>query len=321
MEARVRAISPLNQILHKREFRKRNRSRALFVTSFLIIPIINFIVFYIYVNIDSFVMAFQKFDPVTTEEVFTTENFSRIWQMLVTGDAKSALIKESLLNTLLFFGVNTIIIMPITIFFCYFLYKKVSGYRFFRAVMYMPCIIASSALVALYKISLGTGGLYEAVIKLFGGKYMYPFATDATYSQAMSFIMIYNVVFGIGANIIVISGAMNAIDKEILEAAQIDGCNWFDEFFRIVLPAIWPTLSTIIILTVASFLGSSGPILAFDQGSHQTHTLSFYIFALVSGMANETHGEYLASAIGLCMTVISFPLALVVKRVVYGKEK
>lgn len=321
MEERVRAISPLNKILRRRENKKRNRSRAIFVISFLIIPIINFIIFYIYVNIDSFVMAFQKFDPVTTSEVFTLDNFTRIWQMLVAEDPSSALIKESLLNTLLFFGVNTLIVMPLTIFLCYFLYKKVSGYRFYRAVIYMPCIIASSALVALYKISLGNGGLYESLVKLFGGTYTYPFAMNATYSQAMSFIMIYNVVFGIGGNIIVVSGAMNAIDKEIIEASQIDGCNWFDEFTRIVIPAIWPTLSTIIILTVASFLGSTGPILAFDQGSHQTHTLSFYIFALVSGMANEVHGEYLASAIGLCMTVISFPLALLVKRFVYGKEK
>lgn len=321
MVEKTRAISPLNKILLRRENKKKNRSRFLFVASFLVLPIINFIIFYIYVNLDSFVMAFQTYDTTTMSEVFTINNFTRIWEMLVSSNAQNALIKEALLNTLLFFGVNTLIVMPLTLFLCYFLYKKVSGYRFYRAVIYMPCIIASSALVALYKISLGNGGLYEFFVNLFGGTYTYPFALDASYGTAMTFIMIYNVVFGIGGNIIVISGAMNAIDKEVLEASQIDGCNWLDEFIRIILPSIWPTLSTIIILSVASFLGSTGPILAFDQGSHQTHTLSFYIFALVSGMANETHGEYLASAIGLCMTVISFPLALIVKRVVYGKEK
>ncbi len=322
MDTKIRTIDQFGN-LKKPNKKKTHRSRVIFVASFLALPIINFIIFYIYVNLDSFVMAFQTSTLVdgVVKEVFTFENFKTIWEQFTTNSIENALMRESLLNTMLFFTVNMFIVMPLTIFLCYFLYKRIYGYRFFRAILYLPCIIASSALVALYKISLGNGGLYEAVLKLLGVSYQYPFATSATYKEAMSFIMIYNILFGIGGNIIVVSGAMNSIDREIIEAAKIDGCNWFDEFVRIVIPSIWPTLSTILILSVAGFLGSSGPILAFDQGVHQTHTLSFYIFALVSGISGVSHGEYLASAIGLCMTVVSFPLAMIVKRIVYGKEK
>ena len=49
-------------------------------------------------------------------------------------------------------------------------------------------------------------------------------------------------------------------------------------------------------------------------------SLAFYNFALVSGKGAKTD-YYLASAIGLCMTAISFPLAMIVKKVLYGKEK
>ena len=106
----------------------------------------------------------------------------------------------------------------------------------------------------------------------------------------------------------------------MLEAGQIDGCNWIQEFFYIILPSIWPTISTILILSAAGFLGASGPILPFTEGRYGTMTLAFYNFALVSGTGAKTD-YYLASAIGLCMTAISFPLAMIVKRVVYGKDK
>ena len=116
-------------------------------------------------------------------------------------------------------------------------------------------------------------------------------------------------------------GAMSRVPIEVLESAKLEGCGPFREIVSIIAPLIWPTISTILILSAAGFLGASGPILPFTQGEYGTMTLAYYTFALVSGTSGSTeNGYYLASAIGLCMTAISFPLAMVVKKVVYGKE-
>ena len=313
-----RAVRPLYSA-KKFYFRhKKSIDKNFFVFSFLALPIALFIIFYIYVNIESFFMAFKQIGTLedgSVGEYWTLDNFKNIWTILSTSNGNLGILSEAILNTLLFNVVNILLILPTTTLICYFITRKILGYRFFRAVYYLPCVITSSALVLLFKIALNDGGPLDVLFGKYG--YVYPLTEEP---KAIITILIYSFLFGLGGNIIVIGGAMRSVNNEMLEAGQIDGCNWIQEFFYIILPSIWPTISTILILSAAGFLGASGPILPFTEGRYGTMTLAFYNFALVSGTGAKTD-YYLASAIGLCMTAISFPLAMIVKRVVYGKDK
>ena len=302
---------------------KKSIDRKFFIFYFLALPIVLFCIFYIYVNIDSFTMAFKQDglnEAGVLVEHWTFDNFKNVWGILTADTGGVGILTEAIINTMLFNAVNIGLILPVTTLICYFISKKIFGYRFFRAIFYLPCIIASSALVILFKTALHDGG---PLMVLFGEYGIFPSGYTYPLSQAPSAIitiLAYNFLFGLGGNIIVLGGAMRSVDPQMLEAGQIDGCNWVSEFFYIILPSIWPTISTILILSVAGFLGATGPILPFTEGANGTMTLSFYIFALVSGKGAKTD-YYLASAIGLCMTIISFPLAMLVKRLLYGKEK
>ena len=60
------------------------------------------------------------------------------------------------------------------------------------------------------------------------------------------------------------SNAMNEIPDELFESAQIDGLNnMFLELWYIILPMIFPTLSTTLVLGYAGILTQMGPILEF----------------------------------------------------------
>ena len=296
---------------------KTKLQRWLFIGTFLALPVINFCIFYIYVNFDSFLMAFQR--PVLGQGFGATEwsfeNFKTIWRLLSISEGGA--LWGAFINTVLFFLAGMLIGLPLSVLMSYFIYKKIKGYKLFRFVTYLPNIITSSALVILFKNAIGPGGPLNALVTKMGGEYVDPITVNET---AIWMTIFYSVSFGFGTNLIVLNGAMNGIDKETLEAAEIDGCNWFKELIYIVIPGIWPTVSTIIILATAGFLGSTGPILAFTKGTNNTMTLSFYIYQLVSGAGTGKQDVYLASAIGVIMTVISFPLALLVKKFVYGKE-
>lgn len=314
---RIRAGGPFYAAKKFYTKNKKSFDRKFFVFSFLALPIFLFLIFYVYVNIDSFTMAFKREATLadgTLGEVWTFENFRMIKDSLThTGGVLS----EALINTLLFNVVNIFLTLPVTTLMCYFIARRITGYKFFRAIIYLPCIISSSALVVLFKMALDNGGPLDVLFRNMG--YVKPLSREP---NAIITILAYNFLFGLGGNLIIIGGAMNSIDPQMLEAGQIDGANWFQEFIYIMFPSIWPTISTILVLTAAGFLGASGPILAFTQGNNGTMTLAFYTFALISGKGNNGNTDlYLASAIGLCMTIISFPFALVVKRVVYGKDK
>ena len=295
---------------------KTTWKRRLFMASFLAWPIINFFIFYVYVHIDAFGLAFQRKDSFTGEVTFSLFQFQRIWQQLTEGGELQ--LGLALRNTLLFYGCGVFINLPISLFFGYFIYKKIAGYRLFRTVTYLPVIISSAAMVTLFKYAVQDYGPLHSIMVKMGMPYQNPITNPQTSIWVMLF---YAVVFGLGSNIVVWGGAMNGIDQEILEAGQIDGCNWFREFRLLILPMIWPTISTVIVLGTVGILGASGPVLLFTKGEYGTRTLSYMLFEMIGRVGNGREDFYLASAMGLCMTLITFPLAMFVKHIIYGEKK
>ncbi len=297
-----------------KEKRRALLQRRVFICSFLALPILSFLVFYVYVNFNAIMMAFQR--PVyggDVDFVWSMDNFKRIVELF--SSAGEGMLSKALVNTLMMWASGMLIGLPISVLFCYFFYVKIPGTKFFRAVMYLPQIITSSALVVLFKYAIGAGGPLDI---LMGDSYINPITMEPA---AMRTIIFYGVSFGFGTNIILLGSAMNSINTEMLEAGRVDGCTWFKELIYIILPSIWPTVSTIIMLSCAGILGATGPILAFTKGEAGTMTLSFYIYKLVSGVGSGVTDLNLAAAIGITMTLVSLPLVFMVKRIVYGKEE
>ena len=303
----------LNEIIHTRKFRKK-----IFVASFLILPIINFLVFWVYVHLDSFSLAFKTLE--NGKEVVSFVQFENIWKSLTQGTnlVDGFKIGTAFKNTMLFFGSGMLVSFPLSILASYFIHKKIVGYRFFRVVTYLPSVVTGSALVMMYRYLIDHGGLMHKLFLLTNpadAVYQAPLTDPST---AIWTILIYNVLCGLGTTIVVVCGAMNSLSPEMLEAGEIDGCNWFQELVYLVIPGIWPTLSTIIILTTAGCLGSSGPILAFTKGTQETETLSYMMYHLT--LKGRT-SLYLPSAIGLVMTVITVPIVFTVRKLVTPNDE
>lgn len=297
--------------------RKKLLKRAMFMGSFLILPIINFFVFYVYVHLDSFVMAFQQTTP-TGDIEWTFNNFVRVVELFAVDSERN--LGVALRNTFLFYFVGVGINLPISLLMGYFIYKKISGYKLFRVVTYLPTIISAAAMVSLFKYTFAEGGVYHAILQATGKTFTNPITNS---SSSIYMMLIYSIAFGLGGNIVVWGGAMNGISPEMLEAGELDGCNWFKEFYLLIIPSIWPTVATVILLGTISFLGATGPVLLFTKGEYGTTTLGYMLFEMI-GMVDgyESYKDYyLASALGLCMTSISFPLAMLVKRIVYSEKK
>ncbi|MDD6995408.1 MAG: sugar ABC transporter permease [Candidatus Borkfalkiaceae bacterium] len=294
----------------------QKREKLWFMISVLALPTLGFLVFFVYVNFNSFLMAFQR--PVYTDtglvEKFSFDNFRRIFTAGGT-DMKELL--EALKNTMLFFFADTAVVFPISLLMCYFFFKKIAGYRFFRFVYYMPTIISSSVLVVLFKYSIGAGGILDAIATSKGETFISPLTQEP---NALFTILFYSIAFGFAGNIIVLGGSMNGVSADVLEAGQIDGCNWVQELFLLIIPMMWPTISTMVILKFTGILSASGPILAFTKGEHGTMTLSYLLYALVSGYG-KTKDLYYASAVGMVMTLFVFPLTMLIKHLIYSDKK
>ncbi len=279
-------------------FSKKAKDRA-FIIAMLALPILNFFVFYLYVNFDSILLAFQV--PRGDEMKWSLQNFNMLFDEF--GSSSSEL-STALLNTMKYFFSGLLITLPISFCLCYFLYKKIRWYKGFRVIFYLPNIISASVLAVLFRYMIAVNGPVSELMQTVGMKPIEPVFNMSKY--ATNTIVLYTIFFGLGGNLILFSGAMSNIDESVVEAAKIDGAGMWTEMLKIVIPLIWPTLSTVLIFNFIGVFSASGPILLFTKGAFNTYTISYWIYDKVA-FGNQLNYP---SAVGLFFTLIGAPIAL-----------
>lgn len=289
----------------------KKRGELIFLIAILAVPTIHWLVFWLYVNLSTFALAFQN-----QLGQWSLINFNVFWDSLRSPYGFT--VGQSIINTLKYWGAGLGIIFPLSIVIAYYIFKKILFYKFFRVMFFFPSIITGIILVSVYNMVIAPNGLWDSIIKVFG--YSVPewgYLNDQ--STATNAILVYYIWVGFGSNVILIGSAMSRIPDSVLEYAKLEGCGHFREILQIILPLIWPTLSTIILLTFTGLFSASGPILLFAPDGHAgTSTLSFWIFKQVYGggefgQIGGTRNYGIVSATGLAFTSIWVPVILFVR--------
>lgn len=276
-----------------------------FLFFMLAIPIINWLVFWLYVNLNSILLAFQR-----ASGGWTLDNFVHFWQSLtIEGNEMNISVR----NTFLYFSSNLLIIMPIALMISYFLFKRIKGYKVFRIIFYLPCILSPVVLTTVFKQTIKPWGPVGVLAQELGFDYPASGLLGQA-STATLTIIIYTILVGFGSNMLIFSGAMSRIPNEVLESAKLEGCGPFREIISIILPLIWPTISSAIVLAMTGLFTASGPVLLLVDGFNETSTISYWIFNKVNGNGYGGGGQYnLVSAAGLCFTAVAIPVILFVR--------
>ena len=293
--------------IEKRKIKLRNAlSKYIFLVAIYAIPIAGFAVFWVYVNIQSILNAFRL--EVQGELQWSFRNWQYFWQDL-TGESTFVNMPQILRNTLIFFGTNIAIILPLSFLFSYFLFKKVCGYKFFRVIFFAPNIISAAVLATLFKFMVNPSldGIITQLYTLITNKPSPNFLMDERY--ALTAVVYYCIWTGFSVNLVLFNGAMERVPKDVLEAASIDGIGNTRELFQIVLPMIWSTIGTLIITTTAGIFMASGPLLLLTQGAYGTNTISFWIYQQVQAQTSP----YYPATVGFIFTLIGVPIVLAVK--------
>lgn len=293
--------------------KKRNGlQRNLFILCLVIVPIVQFLVFYVYVNINSFLMAFQTIEQGKT--VFSLNNFRMLFDEI---SKPTSVFWESVKNTGIFFVQGFITSIITGFIFCYFLYTKMPGSKIFRLLLFLPGLISSVVITQLFSMVVGYEGPIAWLIQKIQGLEDKPLLLgDSRY--AMKTLVAYNVWFGLVGNMVLYLGAFNRIPQEVLEYAKLDGVGWVRELFQIILPLMWPTIITFVTLQCTGIFGSTGPIFLFTQGAYGTYTISYWLFEKVYNQAVNSTALNYGSAIGLFFTLIALPVVFTI-RWVMGK--
>ena len=310
MEMNTQENSNQKSFNNKQKMLNSDKAQRTFtIVLLLAIPIINWLIFWFYVNIQTIILAFQDMQS----GAWTFNNFVDVWDKIVSPVGNE--IGISLINTLKYFATTIIIIIPLCLIVSFFFYKKIFGYKFFRIVFYLPSIISGMVLVTAYREFIDPLGPLGVILEMIGRPLEWPLLTNK--ETATPTIIVYFILTNLTTNVLIFGGGMSRIPTEVIEAAKLDGCGPARELVQIVFPLIWPTFATQLIFTLTGLFNAGGPILLFGtNGNYDTSTIPYWIFSQVyggeGGVANK--GCNIVSAAGLCFTLIGLPLIMIVRK-------
>ena len=277
---------------------------TIFIITMLIVPIISFLFFYVYINFNSILLAFK--DPL--EGNLGLQNFETVFSHFTNVDGKFL---SYLRNTLIYFCQDTFINMPLSLIICYFIYKKIALHKAIRTIIYLPIIMTPTIISALFTSMIEAGGPLQALCGSMGIELpTNSFIRNEQY--ALGTILFYSIYSGLGARFVLFGGAMNSIDISVIEAGKLDGVGPFRELVSIIVPCIWPTFGTMLLISFTGVFTASGPSLLFDpDGRFGTMSISYWIYTKTSGTGSQPE---LASATGLVFTLLGLPIVFIVKK-------
>lgn len=290
--------------------KKKDMGAITFLVVMLFIPIVSFLFFYVYINFNSILMAFQipLYDGLGGFR-WGLDNFAKVFRQFSNTDEN---LLSYLLNTFIFFGQDTFINLPLSLVICYFIYKRIACYKLLRVIIYLPIIITSTIFATLFKGMIEAGGPLQALGLRYGFEVPKTFVNSELY--ALKTVIFYSIYANLGARFVLFGGAMNSIDPNVIDAGKIDGVGPWRELISIIIPIIWPTLGTMVLLATSGVFTASGPSLLFDKGQYGTCTISYWIYDITTGSGASGESLELASAIGLVFTILGLPIVFIVKK-------
>lgn len=313
VEHRVKEKSA--EIPAKKETRhlKRRTSELIFIVAMLFFPMLQFIIFWIIPNFNSIILGFQS----PTDGSFTLINFKQFFINMFSGKNISGRYNEivyAFKNSLIFAAVSIFICTPIVVFFSYVLFRKVPMSGVFKVVFYLPSIIGATVTTTLFRALLLEGApIYELLKKIgFLTPQMEQLGLFANDSTAFLMVIIYSIWTCVGINMILFYGAMRRIPSEIFESADIDGAGFFRQFRSLVVPLIWPTITTLIVFSLSGMFITYSTVMILCPTIEKASMIGWYIVRWTSASNSHAQLNYPA-AVGLAFTVVGLPFVLFIR--------
>ncbi|MCY9669279.1 ABC transporter permease subunit [Paenibacillus alginolyticus] len=268
--------------------------------SFLIIPVIYFIIFK-YVPMLGNVIAFRKYRGGTN--LFGTE-----WVGLsyFTMFMKDPSFWRAFRNDLYLSVLYLVIRFPLTLIFALLLNEllRIRVKKFVQTVSYLPHFISMVIVAGMTKELLSMSGPINTLLVNLG------FEKIAFISLPQWFPTIYvtsGIWQGLGWGTILYLAAMTGINTDLYEAAKVDGANRLRLAWHITIPGILPTIMTLLILDIGSILGANFEkiLLLYNPLTYESaDVISTYVYRMGITGGNFSY----ATAVGLFEGIIGLIL-------------
>ena len=258
------------------------------------------------VTLGLIVFYFYPFFQVIIDSFYKIGSFDKRMGLVGFDNYRKMFTDEQMWGTLRNTFEYVIIIVPVTVIFslliAVLLNTKVKGISIFRVIYFLPAITMAAAVSMVWRwIFNGDYGILNAMLIAMGKE---PVMWLNGKSTALLSICIVSIWGNIGYYMIILLAGIQGISKGYYEAADIDGANAFQKFFKITLPLITPTLFYVVIMIIIStFQTFDGIYLMIGTKANAikyTQSVVMYFYRQAFDYSNKGY----ASAIAVFLFVI-----------------
>ncbi|HPF86540.1 MAG TPA: sugar ABC transporter permease [Candidatus Limiplasma sp.] len=191
--------------------------------------------------------------------------------------------------------------------------KNTKSNKIFRAIYFMPIICSATATGIMWKLILHSNVGYVTYLCRLMGLGKINFMNDSSITIYVIVFMSVWKTFGISTTILI--GAMQNVPTSLYEAADIDNCGKFGQFFHITIPGIKPTLWFLIMTRVIGSFQVFDIVYTTTGGgpNYTTETLVSYIYTRgfeINRMGYASALSIVLLAIVMVITIIMYTAML-----------
>ena len=215
----------------------------------------------------------------------------------------------ALRNTCIHLLITLGVVLPTSFMLGFFLSRRPAGYRWLRTIFFIPGMLSAPALAMIFIGMYMPDGIINLILRNIGFENLTR-VWLADKNTSLGAVIAVDIWGGIGWYSVMFFAALSNVSKELYEAAQIDGANYWKMMWGIAFPISLDFFGVMtLLLYLWILMGSAQNVLLLTNGGpgNSSLTLGFYLYRQAFEIRNlgysQTIGVFIFT-IGLLGTMI-----------------
>lgn len=246
-----------------------------------------------------------------TERPYTgLENFQILFECgnyLDLSTCRKDIFWRALLNTAKFSLIQVGLMVLLSLVTALVLNRRILGRGFWRGVFFYPVLLSPVVVALIWKWLLQSQGAFNAGLAALGAPPV-EWLTDAGW--AFFWAVFVSIWAHMGFYTLILLAGLQAIPKDLYEAALMDRATPWRTLTRITLPLLAPTLIVVLVLAMIRAVQVFDEIFVLTGGGPGSATTFIVQFIYQTGFAEQIHLYGLAAAASLTLAVALIVLTL-----------
>lgn len=289
------------------------KQKYLFLSFCLIPTFIMFSIFTLYPLFSGLYYSFFEMSGASSAKEFVGfDNYIQLFN--------DEIIPRTIIHDYFLVATKIIGIMVLATFFAVALTQlRIKEAPFYRVIFFFPNIMSVVVIGILWTFIYNPGlGLINSGLEFVGlESWTRPWLGSETW--ALPSLVLPSVWAGIGLFMLMLIGGISNISKSYYEAAEIDGANDWQQFWRVTLPLIWPQIKiSILYIVITTLNGSFIIVQIMTEGgpNNSTHVMGSYLYEQAFVQYNFGYG----ATIGVMILILSL-ITVLILQVLMKREK